>query len=141
MQTGNILIPVVSVGITNAVLRFGLDAGSDRRCLFTTGLATVLLGEGVLFLLSPLLQGVGLLSEYTGLILLYVLMANLHGVCSSMAQALDRVRLYAAAASSAPPWWWGATCCCCPCSSWGSWGMSCPTSSPTGWPPSSWSLP
>ena len=95
MQTGNILIPVVSVGITNAVLRFGLDAGSDRRCLFTTGLATVLLGEGVLFLLSPLLQGVGLLSEYTGLILLYVLMANLHGVCSSMAQALDRVRLYA----------------------------------------------
>ena len=39
MQTGNVLIPIVSLGITNAILRFGLEKGSDEKGIFTTGLA------------------------------------------------------------------------------------------------------
>ncbi len=35
MQTGNVLIPIVSLGVTNAILRFGLEKGTDDRCVFT----------------------------------------------------------------------------------------------------------
>ena len=31
VQTGNFLIPLVSVGITNAVMRFGMDGETDKR--------------------------------------------------------------------------------------------------------------
>ena len=112
IQTGNVLIPLVSMGIINAVLRFGLDETTDLKGLFTTGLVVILVGEGVLALCYPLLQSIGLLSDYVLLLLLYVLMANLHAVFGAMAQAMGKVRLYAG---------------------WGLWGMSSPTSSPTGW--------
>lgn len=95
IQTGNVLIPLVSMGIINAVLRFGLDETTDLKGLFTTGLVVILVGEGVLALCYPLLQSIGLLSDYVLLLLLYVFMANLHAVFGSMAQAMGKVRLYA----------------------------------------------
>lgn len=95
IQTGNFLIPLVSLGIFDAVLRFGLDDKADKACIFTTGLLVVITGEGLLTLCLPLLQNIGLMADYTVLLLLYVFMANLHSVCGSMAQALGRIRLYA----------------------------------------------
>ena len=59
-------------------------------------MAVVLAGEGVLVLLYPLLTSIGLMEGYTVLLLLYVLMANLHSLCGAMAQALGKIRLYAA---------------------------------------------
>ena len=50
----------------------------------------------MLALCSPLLQRIGFVEEYAALLQLYVLMANLHALCGAMAQALGRVRLYAA---------------------------------------------
>ena len=95
MQTGNVLIPIVSLGITNSILRFGLEKGSDNKCVFTTGLAVIALGEVLLAAFYPLLSGVGLMGDYAVLLLLYVFMANLHSLFGSMAQALGKVRIYA----------------------------------------------
>ena len=96
IQTGNFLIPLASIGVVNAALRFGLDGRTDKTGVFTTGMAAVLAGEGVLVLLYPLLTSIGLMGGYTVLLLLYVLMANLHSLCGAMAQALGKIRLYAA---------------------------------------------
>ena len=96
IQTGNFLIPLASIGVVNAALRFGLDGRTDKTGVFTTGMAAVLAGEGVLVLLYPLLTSIGLMEGYTVLLLLYVLMANLHSLCGAMAQALGKIRLYAA---------------------------------------------
>ena len=95
IQTGNFLIPLVSLGILNAVLRFGLDDKADKSCIFTTGLLVIVTGTCILALFCPLLQNISLMSDYTILLLLYVLMANLHSLCGSMAQAMGRIRLYA----------------------------------------------
>lgn len=95
IQTGNFLIPLFSAGIVNSVLRFGLDDQADKACIFTTGLTVIVTGECFLVLFYPLLQNIGIVEDYAILLLLYILMANLHSICSSMAQALGRVRLYA----------------------------------------------
>ena len=95
MQTGNVLIPIVSLGVTNAILRFGLEKGTDNKCVFTTGLAVILLGEILLAAFYPLLREVGLMGDYAVLLLLYVLMSNLHSLFGTMAQAMGKVRIYA----------------------------------------------
>ena len=46
-QTANLLIPVVSMGIASAVLRFGLDKASDKKAVFSTGVAAILIGFAV----------------------------------------------------------------------------------------------
>ncbi len=95
MQTGNVLIPIVSLGITNAILRFGLEKGSDEKGIFTTGLAVICAGEVLLALFYPLLRDVGLMGYYAALLMLYVFAANLHSPFGTMAQALGWVRIYA----------------------------------------------
>lgn len=96
IQTGNFLLPLASLGIGNAVLRFGAEERMQADGAFTAGLLVVAAGNGVLALCSPLLQRIGFVGEYAALLQLYVLMANLHALCGAMAQALGRVRLYAA---------------------------------------------
>ena len=80
IQTGNLIIPLASVGIANGVIRYGLDRNSDKRTVFTTGLLATLAGFLLLLLVSPLLRQIPFLTHDLWLVLLYVLMANLHSV-------------------------------------------------------------
>lgn len=95
IQTGNLLIPIASVGIANGVIRYGLERTSDKSGVFTAGLLTTLAGFFLLLLASPLLRGITFLSGYLWLVLLYVLAANLHSVCNQFARTMGHVRLFA----------------------------------------------
>ena len=52
-QYANLLIPFVSMGMSNAIIRFGLDRGNSKKQVFTNGLFSILLGYGALILLWP----------------------------------------------------------------------------------------
>ena len=95
IQTGNLIIPLASIGIANGVIRFGLERSSNKSGVFTTGLLTMLAGFLVLLAISPLLGRIEFLSGYLWLVLLYVLMANLHALCNQFARAMGHVRLFA----------------------------------------------
>ena len=95
LQTGNLIIPIASVGIANGVIRYGLERSTDKNSVFTTGLLTASAGFVILLLLSPLLDRVAFLSGYVWLILLYVLAANVHSVCNQFARSIGHVRLFA----------------------------------------------
>ena len=41
-QYANLLIPFVSMGMSNAIIRFGLDRGNSEKQVFTNGLLTIL---------------------------------------------------------------------------------------------------
>lgn len=95
IQTGNLIIPLASIGIANGVIRFGLERNSDKSSVFTTGLLTMLGGFLALLAFSPLLGEIEFLSGYLWLLLLYVLMANLHALCNQFARAMGHVQLFA----------------------------------------------
>ena len=95
IQTGNLIIPIASVGIANGVIRYGLERSSNKASVFTTGILVTLAGFFVLALASPLLDQLTFLSGYVRLVLLYVLTANLHSICNQFARALGHVRLFA----------------------------------------------
>ena len=44
LQTGNLIIPIASVGIANGVIRYGLERSTDKNSVFTTGLLTASAG-------------------------------------------------------------------------------------------------
>lgn len=95
IQTGNLIIPIASVGIANGVIRYGLERGTNKNSVFTIGLLTTTAGFILLLLASPALDKIPFLSGYVRLILLYVLAANLHSVCNQFARSMGHVRLFA----------------------------------------------
>ena len=95
VQTGNLIIPMAAVGISNGVIRFGLDRNSNKCAVFTTGLVVTITGAVILLVLSPLLSFLSFLSDYVWLVVLYVLMANVHSVCNQFIRTMGHIRLFA----------------------------------------------
>lgn len=99
VQTGNFLIPLVSVGITNAVMRFGMDGETDKRSVFTTGLAAILIGFGIFVLCAPLMNMLTdifpAMKGNVTYIYLFVLCSMLRSLCAQFVKAKQMVKLYA----------------------------------------------
>ena len=95
MQTANLLIPLVSLGITNGVFRFALDRREHRKSIFTIGFYTILLGSLILPLLLPLLSKSSDLQAFVGLIGIYTLASCLHSLCAQYIRAEGKTALFA----------------------------------------------
>ena len=95
VQTANLLIPFVSVGMFNAGIRFGLGKNSDRRGVFSICIVSIMCGFMLLLAASPLLSNIQGISGYTSLICAYVLCSCLHSICAQFIRARQMVRLFA----------------------------------------------
>lgn len=94
-QASNILLPLASVTIIDAVIRFGLDKSQNKHEVFSTGFFTILLGFALMLPFAPLVKMLGYFGEYTALIYFYVLAANLQSLCGQCVRARGHVKLYA----------------------------------------------
>ena len=81
-QCANLMIPLMGLGISYAVLRFGLEKGRDRRQVFTDGVGVLLAGFVLMLLCYPLLSLIPLFSDYAFYLYMYVLMSSLRTLCS-----------------------------------------------------------
>ncbi len=95
VQAANLLIPVVSCGVANSIIRYGLDRTFRKRDVFTAGVTMVAAGYLLFFLFRPLIAKIPLIHDYTSLIYLYVLTSCLRSLCSQFIRARELVRLYA----------------------------------------------
>ena len=91
----NLLIPLVSLGISNSVIRFGLEEKESKNGVFTSGLVAIGSGFSLLLLLYPLLSRIPLVEPYVGLLYLYVLVSCLRTLCCQFVRARMYTRLYA----------------------------------------------
>lgn len=92
-QTANPLIPLVSLGITDAVFRFVMDASEDAGGVFTAGFFVLLAGSllaGMLALLSD-----ARLDGSTWLIVIFILASNFHTLASQFVRAKGNMTLFA----------------------------------------------
>ncbi len=94
-QSGNLLLPLITLGITNAVVRFGLDKGVRKSDVFTTGLLSLFGGGVLLLLISPLLSNIPLITDYVWLLCVFVLTSALRSLCAQFVRAQNRVKLFA----------------------------------------------
>lgn len=97
INVGQLMIPIASVGINNAVIRFGLEKGTDKSSVFSSGLYTILMGFVCLAVVSPVLTLLmDFMSGYTIAVLAFVLASSLRTLCIQFALSLGYNKMYAA---------------------------------------------
>ncbi len=94
-QCASLLIPVVSLGVANAVIRFGLEKGVRRSAVYMNGLTAIGMGFLLLVLLYPLLSRIKLFRVYIVLLYLYLLISCLRTLHCQFCRARQLNRLYA----------------------------------------------
>jgi len=94
-QTANLLIPIASAGITDAVFRFTMDKNADKASVFSTGFITVTIGSAFLVLCSPLISLLPNFGNYAWLIVFYVAASCLHSLCAQFIRAQDKTKQFA----------------------------------------------
>lgn len=95
MQTANLLLPVVSMGITNGVFRFALDHPKQRKSVFSAGFYTIVAGSVLLLGIIPVLCASDSLHEYGELIACYTLCSCFHSLCAQYIRAEGKTALFA----------------------------------------------
>ena len=94
-QTANLLIPLVSLDITDAVFRFAADRQGKRAEAFSVGLRVITLGSAGILAVIALPQGVPAVRAYGFLLASFVIASCYHGLCAHFVRAQGNTALFA----------------------------------------------
>lgn len=94
-QTANFLIPLASLSVAEAVIRFGLDKESDKTAIFTNSTFMLMWGLAGLTLLIPLVNLITKFDGYGFFLYMYVYAASFKQLCSQFVRARGLVKLFA----------------------------------------------
>lgn len=94
-QSANLLQPLITLGICNAVFRFCYDDKDNQDAVFTIGFSTLIAGMGIFAICIPLLKQIYILDEYMVLLALYVFMYGMHSICAQFLRGRGQVKIYA----------------------------------------------
>ena len=92
---GSLLIPLVSMGVSYAIIRFGLDEKVKKGAVFTDGLLTILAGFVIMLCCYPLLRFIPLFAEYAPFLYVHVLVSCLRTWCTQFVRSRQLNRLVA----------------------------------------------
>ncbi len=95
-QTANLLIPLVSLGIPNSIIRFGLDKNYSKRGVFTTAALTYFFGFSLLLAFYPAIVKLEFVSYYVRYLYLFLFCSCLRTLVQQFVRAKTYTRLYAA---------------------------------------------
>ncbi len=94
-QTANLLLPLISLGITNGVFRFAIDSKLDKKSVFSSGLFTITFGGLFFIFIAPLLSLVDQFKGYIWLIIIYTMASCYHSLCSQYIRAIGNTAFFA----------------------------------------------
>ena len=92
---GSLLIPLVSMGVSYAIIRFGLEKANSKSQVFTNGLVTIGLGFALMLICYPVLRLIPLFSDYALLLYVHVLVSCLRTWCTQFVRSRQLNRLVA----------------------------------------------
>lgn len=95
-DTGNILVPIVSLAMSDAVVRYGLDKKYDKRKVYTIAIVMIAMGMTVFAILSPTINLVSKLRGYGFLLYAFVYCSCFRQAASQFVRSLGYVKLFAA---------------------------------------------
>ena len=96
-QTANILLPIFTLSVSEAALRFGLDAKTPerRQTIYTTCLGVVICGLGIMAAIFPILSRFEYLDGFSAILYIYVWTAALKQLNATYTRSLEKVKLFA----------------------------------------------
>ncbi len=94
-NTAYFIIPIITLCITDAIIRYGLDREFDKREVFTSACIVQIAGTLGLFLLSPLLLLIPYVKGFTIYLLIFITTSSFRTLMSQFVRAREMVRLFA----------------------------------------------
>ncbi len=95
-QTANLLIPILSISICDAVFRFTLERAENRSAVLTTGVFVIGAGAAIGMPIAMALNAIPYFSGGFGwMILAYVVSSNFHTLCANYLRASGRTKTFA----------------------------------------------
>ncbi len=98
-QTVNVLIPIVTLQVNSAALRFALDKAKNKADVFTVGVRTTLIGFSVFLLFTYPISLIEIndfkLGDHIILIAAFVLVSGFRQLCQQFVRGSGHVKLFA----------------------------------------------
>ena len=94
-QTANLLIPLVSLDITEAVFRFAADKQGCRADAFSAGLRTITVSSVLMLLAVALFQRIPTVHEYGILLVTFIIASCYHSLFAQFVRAKGNTALFA----------------------------------------------
>ena len=94
-QTANLLLPLISLGITNGVFRFAIDSKLDKKSVFSSGLFTITFGALFFVIIAPFLSLIDQFKGFIWLIIIYTMASCYHSLCSQYIRAIGNTAFFA----------------------------------------------
>ena len=90
-QAVNILVPLVTFSMSDAVIRFGMDNEYDHRKVYTCANLCVLFGMTVFMLFTPLVSKINTIGDYSFLLYIYCYFSCFRQIASQYVRGNGRV--------------------------------------------------
>lgn len=94
-QAVNVLYPIVTMSMADAVIRFGMDKGYDKRSVYTSAITATVIGLAALALLAPLFNFTDMYGGYSFLLYVYCYFSSFRQIASNFVRAKGHVKLFA----------------------------------------------
>lgn len=98
-QTVNVLIPIVTLQVNSAALRFSLDKAKNKSDVFTVGVRTTFAGFVVFLFLAYPISLIEIndfkLGDYIILVYVFVLVSGMRQLCQQFVRGSGHVKLFA----------------------------------------------
>lgn len=95
INASSLLISVVTLSISEGVLRYALDKENNGKMVFSIGINVAVCGLVLFAAAVPLVGFIPMLSGFQWLIFIYVCTGSIKGICSIYVRARGHVRLFA----------------------------------------------
>lgn len=95
VQTANFLIPIFTLSMAEAVIRFGMEEGYSKHEVFSSGMTAMLCGFAGLALLMPITNMFEYIHGEGFLLFLYVCASGMRSICAHFSRAKGLVKLFA----------------------------------------------
>lgn len=93
--TAFMLIPIVTLSITEAVFRFSMDEKAELKAMFTNGISTICFGNILLLVLMPLLARFEAIKSYVWLLFGLTFADGIYNMAAQFVRGCGRSKLYA----------------------------------------------
>ena len=94
-QAANVIYPIVTLSMADALIRFGIDKAYDNKKIYTIALTTTAGGLAVLLLFTPLINSLEAFRGYSLLLFVYCFFSSFKQLAASFVRARGLVKLFA----------------------------------------------
>lgn len=94
-QAANVIYPIVTLSMADALIRFGIDKAYDNKKIYTIALTTTAGGLAVLGLFTPLINCIDAFKGYGLLLFVYCFFSSFKQLAASFIRARGLVKLFA----------------------------------------------